>query len=178
MRNNCKLQTANCKLTKEFSMTLNRFHLTAIIAAMLIQLIATKTKSAIAQEREGCFFVNSAGEVINLNQLCLPQEPAVNITGNDGKFIEDYRRLAKSYSPEATNNLLQAIQRTPGQKIAAAKRMCAEAKSGVSLPEVKLRAIGQAASIENPTVKESFLADADIITTLAGNHYCPELANK
>ncbi len=159
-------------------MTLNRFHLTAIIAAMLIQLIATKTKSAIAQEREGCFLVNSAGEVINLNQLCLPQEPPVNITGNDGKFIEDYKRLAKSYSPEATNNLLQAVQRGPGQKIAAAKRMCAEAKSGVSLPEVKLRAIGQAASIENPSVKESFLADADIITTLAGNHYCPELANK
>lgn len=152
--------------------------LTATIAAMFIQLIASSNKSAIAQEREGCFLVNSAGEVINLNQLCLPQEPAVNITGNDGKFIEDYKRLAKSYSPEATNNLLQTIQRTPGQKIAAAKRMCAEAKSGVSLPEVKLRAIGQAASIENPTVKESFLADADIITTLAANHYCPELANK
>lgn len=56
--------------------------------------------------------------------------------------------------------------------------MCAEATSGVSLPEVKLRAIGQAASIENPTVKESFLADADIVTTLAANHYCPELASK
>lgn len=152
--------------------------LTATIAAMFIQLIASSNKSAIAQEREGCFLVNSAGEVINLNQLCLPQEPAVNITGNDGKFIEDYKRLAKSYSPEATNNLLQTIQRTPGQKIAAAKRMCAEAKSGVSLPEVKLRAIGQAASIDNPSVKESFLADADIITTLAANHYCPELANK
>jgi len=26
--------------------------------------------SPIAQKREGCFLVNSAGEVINLNQLC------------------------------------------------------------------------------------------------------------
>ena len=157
---------------------LNRLRLTATIAAMFIQLIASNNKSSIAQEREGCFLVNSAGEVINLNQLCSPLESASQLTGDDGKFIEDYRRLAKSYSPEATNNLLQAIQRGPGQKIAAAKKMCAEAKSGVSLPEVKLRAIGQAASIDNPTVKESFLADADIITTLAGNHYCPELANK
>lgn len=157
---------------------LNRLRLTATIAAMFIQLIASNNKSAIAQEREGCFLVNSAGEVINLNQLCSPLESASQLTGDDGKFIEDYKRLAKSYSPEATNNLLQAVQRGPGQKIAAAKRMCAEAKSGVSLPEVKLRAIGQAASIDNPTVKESFLADTDIITTLAGNHYCPELANK
>ena len=157
---------------------LNRLRLTATIAAMFIQLMSSSYKSAIAQEREGCFLVNSAGEVINLNQLCSPLESASQLTGDDGKFIEDYKRLAKSYSPEATNNLLQAVQRGPGQKIAAAKRMCAEAKSGVSLPEVKLRAIGQAASIDNPTVKESFLADTDIITTLAGNHYCPELANK
>ena len=164
---------------------LNRLRLTATIAVMFIQLISSNNKSAlakpserIAQEREGCFLVNSAGEVINLNQLCPTQEPAVNIAGNDGKFIEDYRRLAKSYSPEATSSLLLAIQRTPGQKIAAAKRMCAEAKSGVSLPEFKLRAIGESASIENPIAKESFLADADITVTLASNHYCPELANK
>jgi len=32
--------------------------------------------------------------------------------------------------------------------------------------------------MENPTAKESFLADADIITTLAVNYYCPELASK
>jgi hypothetical protein len=32
--------------------------------------------------------------------------------------------------------------------------------------------------MENPTAKESFLADADIITTLAANYYCPELASK
>jgi hypothetical protein len=56
--------------------------------------------------------------------------------------------------------------------------MCADAKSGVSLAEVKLRAIGQALSIENPNVKESFLADTDIITTLAAHHYCPELTSK
>ncbi|MEG4090763.1 hypothetical protein [Microcoleus sp. Pol12B4] len=135
-------------------------------------------QSAIAQEREGCFLVNSVGEVINLNLLCSPQESDIKLTGNDGKFIEVYQRLAKSYSPEATDNLLQAIQRASGQKIAAAKRMCAEAKYGLSLPEVKLRAIGQAVSIESPTVKESFLADADIVTTLAANHYCPELASK
>jgi transcriptional regulator of acetoin/glycerol metabolism len=157
---------------------LNRFHLTAIIAAMFIQLIATNTKSAIAQEREGCFIINSAGEVINLNQLCPTQEPTVKITGNDGKFVEDYKRLAKSYSTATTDSLLQAIQSSPGQKIAAAKRMCAEAKSGLSLSEFKLRAIGQAASMDNPIAKESFLADADITLTLASNHYCPELASR
>lgn len=107
-----------------------------------------------------------------------PQKFDIKLTGNDGKFIEDYKRLAKSYSPQPTDNLLQAIKRAPGQKIATAKRMCAEAKSGVSLPEFKLRAIGQAVSIENPTAKESFLADANIITILAPNHYCPELASK
>jgi len=155
---------------------LNYWRLTALMSAVIIQFVPI-AKSAIAQEREGCFLVNAAGEVINLNLLCSPQE-SIKLTGNDGKFIEDYKRLAKSYSPDATNNLLQSIQSSPGQKIAAAKRMCAEAKSGVSLPEVKLRAIAQALSIENPTVKESFLADADIITTLAGNHYCPELASK
>jgi hypothetical protein len=160
------------------STMLNRLRLTVTISAAILQFVSIGNKSAIAQEREGCFLVNSAGQVINLNLLCSPIEPAIQLTGNDGKFIEDYKRLAKSYSPEATDSLLQAVQRTPGQKIAAAKRMCAEAKSGVSLPEFKLRAIGQAASIENPIVKESFLADADIITTLASNHYCPELANK
>jgi len=56
--------------------------------------------------------------------------------------------------------------------------MGAEAKTGVPLSEFKLRALGQVASIENPTVKESFLADAGIIVTLASNQYCPELANK
>ena len=157
---------------------LNRLRLTAVMSAVIIQFVPNGNKSAIGQEREGCFIINSAGEVINLSQLCLPQESAVNITGNDGKFIEDYQRLAKSYSPEATEDLLQAVQRTPGQKIAAAKKMCAEAKSGLSLAEFKLRAIGQAASIENPIAKESFLADADITVTLASNHYCPELANK
>jgi hypothetical protein len=108
--------------------------------------------------------------------LCSNQEPTVKITGNDGKFIEDYKRLAKSYSTATTESLLQAIQSRPSQKIAAAKRMCAEAKSGVSLPELKLRAIGEAASMENPIAKESFLADTDITVTLASNHYCPELA--
>ena len=156
---------------------LNYWHLTAVLSAVIIQFVPSYN-SAIAQEREGCFLVNSAGEVINLNQLCSPQESDIKLTGNDGKFIEDYKRLAKSYSPETTDNLLQAIQRAPGQKIATAKRMCAEAKSGVSLPEFKLRALAQAVSIENPTAKESFLADADIITTLAANHYCPELASK
>ncbi|MFM9267428.1 DUF732 domain-containing protein [Tychonema sp. BBK16] len=157
---------------------LNRCHLTAIIAAMFVQLIATNTKSAIAQEREGCFIVNSAGEVINLNQLCPTQEPMVKITGNDGKFVEDYKRLAKSYSTATTDSLLQGIQSSPGQKIAAAKRMCAEAKSGLSLSEFKLRAIGLAANMDNPIAKESFLADADITLTLASNHYCPELASR
>ncbi|WP_341738778.1 hypothetical protein [Microcoleus sp. CAWBG640] len=155
---------------------LNSLRLSAMIAVMLIQVLVSNTKSAIAQEREGCFIVNSAGEVINLNQLCSNQEPTVKITGNDGKFIEDYKRLAKSYSTATTDSLLQAIQSRPGQKIAAAKRMCAEAKSGVSLPELKLRAIGEAASMENPIAKESFLADTDITVTLASNHYCPELA--
>jgi hypothetical protein len=162
----------------EFILMLNRLRLTVMISAAIVQFIFSGNKSAIAQEREGCFLVNSTGQVVNLNQLCLPQEPALNVTGNDGKFLEDYKRLAKSYSPEATDNLLQAVQSSPGQKIAAAKRMCAEAKSGLSLPELKLKAIGQAASIENPIAKESFLADADIIVTLASNHYCPELANK
>jgi hypothetical protein len=157
---------------------LNRFPLTATIAAMFIQLIASSNKSAIAQEREGCFIINSAGEVINLNQLCSAQEPTLKITGNDGKFIEDYKRLAKSYSTDTTDSLLQGIQSSPSQKIAAAKRMCAEAKAGVSLPEFKLRAIGQAANMENPIAKESFLADADITLTLASNHYCPELASR
>ncbi|MEK0193788.1 MAG: hypothetical protein EAZ78_26980 [Oscillatoriales cyanobacterium] len=155
---------------------LNSLRLSAMIVVMLIQVIASNNKSAIAQEREGCFIVNSAGEVINLNQLCSNQEPTVKITGNDGKFIEDYKRLAKSYSTATTDSLLQAIQSRPGQKIAAAKRMCAEAKSGVSLPELKLRAIGEATSMENPIAKESFLADTDITVTLASNHYCPELA--
>jgi hypothetical protein len=155
---------------------LNYWRLTAVMCAVIIQF-APSDKSAIAQEREGCFLVNAAGEVINLNQLCSPQE-SIQLTGNDGKFIEDYKRLARSYSPEATDNLLQAIQRSPGRKIAAAKKMCADAKSGVSLAEVKLRAIGQALSIENPNVKESFLADTDIITTLAAHHYCPELTSK
>ncbi|MBE9186409.1 hypothetical protein IQ270_17400 [Microcoleus sp. LEGE 07076] len=155
---------------------LNRLRLTAAMSAVIIQFVPID-KSAIAQEHEGCFLVNSAGEVINLNLLCSPQE-SIQLTGKDGKFIEDYKRLAKSYSPDATNNLLQGIQSSPSRKIAAAKKMCADAKSGVSLAEVKLRAIGQALSIENPTVKESFLADTDIITILAGNHYCPELANK
>lgn len=157
---------------------LNYRRLTAVLSAVIIIQFVPRDNRAIAQEREGGFLVNSAGEVINLKQLCSPQESDLKLTGNDGKFIEDYKRLAKSYSPEATDNLLQAIQRASGQKIATAKRMCAEAKSGVSLPEFKLRAIGQALSIENPTAKESFLADADIITTLAANHYCPELASK
>ncbi|WP_341733926.1 hypothetical protein [Microcoleus sp. EPA2] len=154
----------------------NSLRLSAMIAVMLLPVLVSNTKSAIAQEREGCFIVNSAGEVINLNLLCSNQEPTVKITGNDGKFIEDYKRLAKSYSTATTESLLQAIQSRPSQKIAAAKRMCAEAKSGVSLPELKLRAIGEAASMENPIAKESFLADTDITVTLASNHYCPELA--
>ena len=157
---------------------LKHLHLITVMSAILIQFLLGSNKSAIAQEREGCFIINSAGEVINLNQLCSSQEPTVKITGNDGKFIEDYKRLAKSYSTATTDSLLQAIQSSPGQKIAAAKKMCAEAKSGVSLPEFKLRAIGQAASMENPIAKESFLADADITLTLASNHYCPELASR
>ncbi|WP_293337234.1 hypothetical protein [Microcoleus sp. CAWBG58] len=154
---------------------LNYWRLTAVMSAVIIQIVP---KSAIAQEREGCFLVNSAGKVISLNELCAPQDSGVKLTGDDGKFIEDYKRLAKNYSPDATGALLQGIQSNPSQKIAAAKSICAQAKAGVSLPEFKLRAIGQAGSIENPTAKESFLADADIITTLAGNHYCPELASK
>jgi len=134
---------------------LNYWYLTAVLSAVIIQFVPSDN-SAIAQEREGCFLVNSGGKVINLNQLCSPQESDIKLTGNDGKFIEDYKRLPKSYSPEAMDNLLQAIQRAPGQKIATAKRMCAEAKSGVSLPEFKLRALGQAVSIENPTAKVKF----------------------
>jgi hypothetical protein len=173
-----KLASAPKNHKSKDSTMLNRLHLTAVMSAVIIQFVPNSNEGAIAQEREGCFLVNSSGQVINLNLLCSPLEPAIQLTGNDGKFIEDYKRLAKSYSPEATDSLLQAVQRTPGQKIAAAKRMCAEAKSGVSLPEFKLRAIGQAASIDNPIAKESFLADADITVTLASNHYCPELANK
>jgi len=107
---------------------LNYWRLTVVLSAVIIQFVPSDN-SAIAQEREGCFVVDSVGEVINLNQLCSPQESDIKLTGNDGKFIEDYKRLAKSYSPEATDNLLQAIQRAPGKKIATAKRMCAEAKS-------------------------------------------------
>ena len=77
---------------------LNYWHLTAVLSAVIIQFVPSDN-SAIAQERQGCFLVYSGGEVINLNQLCSPQESDIKLTGNDGKFIEDYKRLAKSYSP-------------------------------------------------------------------------------
>ena len=48
---------------------LNYWRLTAVMSAVIIQFVPSDN-SAIAQEREGCFLVNSAGEVINLNQLC------------------------------------------------------------------------------------------------------------
>ena len=51
---------------------LNYWRLTAVLSAVIIQFVP-RDNSAIAQEREGCFIVNSAGEVINLNQLCSPQ---------------------------------------------------------------------------------------------------------
>jgi hypothetical protein len=123
----------------EFILMLNRLGLTVMISAAIVQFILSGNKSAIAQEREGCFLVNSAGQVVNLNELCLPQEPAVNITGNDGKFIEDYKRLAKSYSPEATDNLLQVIQRSPGQKIAAAKKNVCRGKIRIIFTGVKTK---------------------------------------
>jgi len=77
---------------------LNYWHLTAVLGAAIIQFVPSDN-SAIAQKREGYFLVNSAGEVINLNQLCSPQESDIKLTGNDGKSLEDYKRLAKSYSP-------------------------------------------------------------------------------
>jgi hypothetical protein len=95
---------------------LNYWHLTAVLSAIIIQFVPSDN-SAIAQEREGCFLVNSAGEVINLNQLCSLQESDIKLTGNDGKFIEDYKGLAKSYSPEATDNLLQATKEGPVKKL-------------------------------------------------------------
>ena len=44
---------------------LNYWHLTAVMSAVIIQFVPSDN-SAIAQEREGCFLVNPAGEVINL----------------------------------------------------------------------------------------------------------------
>ena len=77
---------------------LNYWHLTAVLSAVIIQFVPSDN-SAIAQEREGCFLVNSAGEVIYLNKLCSPQESDIKLTGNDRKSLEDNKRLAKSYSP-------------------------------------------------------------------------------
>jgi len=48
---------------------LNYWRLTAVLSAVIIQFVPSDD-SAIAQERAGGFLVNSAGEVINLNQLC------------------------------------------------------------------------------------------------------------
>ena len=70
---------------------LNYWRLTAVMSAVIIHFVPSDN-SAIAQEREGCFLVNSAGEVINLNQLCSPQESDIKLIGKDGKFIEDNKR--------------------------------------------------------------------------------------
>jgi hypothetical protein len=77
---------------------LNYWRLTVVLSAVIIQFVPSDN-SAIAQEREKCFVVYSAGKGINLNQLCSPQEFDMKLTGNDGKFIKGDKRLAKSYSP-------------------------------------------------------------------------------
>lgn len=144
----------------------------------MIQLLPFPQAATLAQEREGCFLVNSVGEIVNLNDLCSSEPESVTITGNDEKFVEAYKRLAKRYSQTTTDYLLAQIQTSVANKIAAAKQICLATKSGVSLEEWKLKALTQAEKIDSPTVKEGFLADMDIIVTLAPNIYCPEAANQ
>jgi len=148
----------------------------AAVAVVLLQFLPYSYTAANAQEYEGCFMVNLSGEVVYLNDLCKSQSEAT-VTGDDEKFIEQYKRLAKRYSPATTDYLLQGAQSAPGSKIAIAKQICADAKAGTSLEEGKLKAITEAQKIENPTAREAFLADMELIRTLAPNYYCPDLSN-
>ena len=152
----------------------------AAIGVVLLQVLPYSYTPANAQEYEGCFMVNLSGEVVYLNDLCKGQgesQGEANVTGNDQKFIEQYKRLAKRYSPATTDYLLQGANNSPGSKIAIAKKVCADAKAGISLEEGKLKAITEAQKIQNPTDREAFLADMELIMTLAPNYYCPDVSS-
>lgn len=48
---------------------------TLIIIPTLLLLLTTQSNKVISQENPGCFMVNSSGKTINLNHLCIPEEP-------------------------------------------------------------------------------------------------------
>lgn len=48
---------------------------TLIIIPSLLLLLTTQSNKAISQENPGCFMVNSSGKTINLDHLCIPEEP-------------------------------------------------------------------------------------------------------
>ncbi|MDB9512449.1 hypothetical protein PN499_14755 [Kamptonema animale CS-326] len=155
---------------------LSYLRLIGTLGIILIQFLPYSHNATNAQEYEGCFMVNNAGEVVYLNDFCKSESQAA-ITSDDEKFIENYKRLAKRYSPATTDYLLQGIGTSPANKIAIAKKICADARAGISIAEGKLNAINEAQKMENPTVREAFLADMDLISTLAPSYYCPDISN-
>ncbi|OCQ97266.1 hypothetical protein BCD67_00520 [Oscillatoriales cyanobacterium USR001] len=155
---------------------LSNLRLMAALGVVLFNFLPYYHTAANAQEHEGCFLVNNAGELVYLNDLCKSEEQSA-IVGEDGKFIENYKRLAKQYSPATTDYLLQEINKSPANKIAIAKKICADARAGISIAEAKLKTLSEAKKIDNPIAREAFIAEMDLISTIAPSYYCPDVTN-
>ena len=155
---------------------LSRFCLTAAVLAT-VQFLPDSHRSIMAQEYEGCFMFDSSGKMVRLSELCVPLEPATS-NSPDKAFIEDYKRLAMAYPPQTRDYLLKTLQNSPSNKIANAKKVCEGAKAGISLAELRLRTLNLVREKNNPTEKDSLLADMDVTISLAPNYYCPEFTNR
>lgn len=132
-------------------------------------------ESAIAQNIDyPCFMTTASGEVIDLSQsVCKLKKSATtaaNPANSDQAFIQDYKRTVSNY-PDVRDQLLASAEKSPQQGITAAKNVCNELKSGLSLEEIQ-----QNQASEN--FEKASIFNTSVISTLATKYYCPEFKNQ
>lgn len=142
-----------------------RSYLGAAIALACVQTIA-QSFSAVAQspypaapssENLLCYFETSSGTTLNLERLCGPQSPVPNpLSATDQKFLEEYQGFLRGYPNQVT--LARLANQNPQAIVDKANKLCNALRVG--RPE-----------FNNGGRPEP---DADILSSLAPQYYCPE----
>jgi len=103
-----------------------------------------------------CYMQVETGVILNLENLCRSEKRVQPLSEQDQKFIDDYKKLLSSYPQSQT--ILSIAEQNPETVLRKALQVCNELKTGRISPE----------RVTQPEI------DADILSSIATEYYCPE----
>jgi hypothetical protein len=148
------------RLVKQRFFAVSKLIASCVVSAFCVQLPAL-SQPVMNPEDSICYMQTSNGRTLNLSNLCSGRRTVATpaLSGTDQQFLAEYQNFLgrrMNTSPLVRTALVQA-QQSPQSIVDRARGVCSSIQAGISPESTAEQAI-----------------DADLINTMALEHYCPE----